>query len=121
MAEYKPLLYTLAFIFILGGVLSLMMSPFVDVNTYEPEGILTGFIELIEDGWTFNLPLLGERTINIISWFLLGSETAKEYLVNALVSLSLIPDLILTPIVIIMIVALIWSIVIIIKDIIPFT
>lgn len=126
MGNYRPLLYTLAFILSVGTILSVMMSPFVDVNTYEPEGILTGLIDFVEDGFIIEIPfflgLFGTSVnIDIVGWFLLGSATAKEYLVNALISLSLIPDIILTPIVIIMTIALIWSFIILIKDMIPFT
>lgn len=92
--EYYPALISLSIILVLGFVFPLIISPFVDVESIVPSGILENLITFVSDGITFTLPIIGEFTLNFFDLF---GETFKGYLVDNLTYMSLIPSIILIP------------------------
>lgn len=121
MASIKPLLI---FMGILIGVfifVNLFVTPIYNVDEIQPTGSVGTLINIVDNGWTFDLPFLGNSTIKPVSWFYFGSETVENFLVTQLTYLSIFPNIILTPMIILLIGSLAWTVLIIIKDIIPFT
>lgn len=121
MTSFKPILGTLILVFGLGLILNVFVSPFVDTTEPQVNSSLEGLVGFVEDGFYFDLPILGNETINPATWLWLGHDATTDFVVEQLTLMTYIPDAILVPLMIILLIALIYSFVIIIKDLVPFT
>lgn len=78
-------------LFLLGVFLPLVLSPFsAPLNDYQ--GYLSPIINFVQDGITFNLPLIlgGDLTLNIFGIF----GNFQEFLLNQIQGYSVIPAII---------------------------
>jgi hypothetical protein len=103
MTDYKPLYFTLTLLLIIGVVMPLIISDFVDVSEVETDSILDPLITLVNEGvgiFGFNLDIFG----------FLG-DTLQDSLVDYLTIFALIPEIILIPLIIIMIIGIVYTIV----------
>ena len=99
--DYVPLYITLGLIFIIGVGIPLMVSDFVDTSETVPDSAISPLVDLVENGisiFTFNINIFG----------FLG-DTLQNALVDYLTIFSYIPDLILIPLIIIMIVGIAYT------------
>lgn len=102
MGDYIPLMLSVGVILILGVMLPFAVSPFIEVDDLETTGLLNSTIDLIDDGITiggltiFGLTLYDGVSINPFN--VLGG--GKDYLVENMIYLSIIPEYILFPLII---------------------
>lgn len=122
MATFKPLLLFMVTLVTVFLFTNLIIAPIYDLSKVNPTGASKVMTDVISNGWSLNLPLLNETaTIKPVSWFYLGSETVETFLVDQLTYIGIMPNIIQIPIFVILFGSLGWSIIIIVKDIIPFT
>lgn len=103
MTDYRPLYFTLALLLIIGVVLPMIVSDFVNVSEVETDSILDPLITIIDEGvgiFGFNLNIFG----------FLG-DTLQGSLVDYLTIFALIPENILIPLLLIMITGIVYTIV----------
>jgi hypothetical protein len=119
MADFKPLIVVLLILFVIGIFLNVFIVPFTNADDPNPDSVLYGTINLIENGisindntmWCAIVPLLcviHVRPINIL-WF--GIDWITDFIVDDLTALSYIPNIIIAPFMIIFTLALILSII----------
>lgn len=122
MATFKPLLIFMVTLITVFLFINLVISPIYQIEDIQRKGITGSLADTVENGFNLeSLPFLGNTTIKPISWFYLGNQAVESFLINQLTYMSIIPSVILLPISIILIGSLGWTILIIVKDIIPFT
>lgn len=121
MATFKPLLIFMTILIGIFLIINLFISPVYDPDQIEVSESTESLINVIDEGWDLNLPLIEDATIKPISYLYFGSETVETFLINQITYLSLFPSVLLTPILILLIGSLGWAIIILIKDMIPFT
>lgn len=95
MGNNKPLIASVILILILGLVLNVFVSPFIDNPTIQEDSLIEGLINTIDNGVTLTLPIVGEFTINLVSIFWLGLDSVTDFIVEQLTLLTYIPNEIL--------------------------
>lgn len=101
--DYVPLYITLGMLFIIGVFMPLVVSDFVDVESPPESSFLNPLITLFDEGvsiFTFNLDIFG----------FLG-ETIQTALVNYVSIFAFIPNILLIPLMIIMIIGVVYTII----------
>lgn len=101
MGEWKPLYISLMLIITLGIFIPFVVSSVIDVDPNEVDGILGGFIDLVENGVSF-------FAFSINPFNILG-ETLKEYLINNIAVFYYIPNIILIPLILMITVGIFYS------------
>ena len=119
MADFKPLLISFLVIFLIGAFLNFFISPFVDSSTPESESVLAGFSSLVQDGVTLEIPIPIFGTIdmsfNPITFFWLGIDGVTDFMVEQINLLSHLPDIIVIPMFVLIILAIGFSIITIVR------
>lgn len=107
--DYRPLFFSLGFILFVGLLLPLIISSLVETPPIsEVTGVMSPFVDFVDEGFCITALLLGEICINPFD--LLG-DTLKDYLVDSLITLSIIPNEILIPILILTTLGIIYTII----------
>lgn len=123
MGDYKPILFVLLFIFILGGVLNLVISPIYDVTTPDNSSLMYDAIDFIENGFGIGttgildivFPDLEIITISPVTWLWFGNDKVTSFVVDQLTLMTYIPNSVLIPILIILLVTMIYGIISLIR------
>lgn len=122
MGEYKPLIFGVLLICLLGLILNVFISPFVDSTSVQSGSILYGFTNFVENGWSVNVPFLssifsniGTITLSPVTWLWLGINSVTDFVVGQLTLMTYIPNIILIPIVFIILIGFAYSLVTIIR------
>lgn len=122
MGEYKPIIFGVLLICLLGLVLNVFISPFVDNTAVNSGSILSGFINFVENGFTISVPFLSsifsslsEVHISPVTWLWLGISPVTDFVVEQLTLMTYIPNIILIPILIIILVGFAYSLVTIVR------
>ncbi len=115
MSEWKPLYFSLAIIFIVGGLIPFIISGFVDLEDIEIEGVIGTLVDIVQNGLDleiFDLSIMGFN-VGTVSFDLFGftGETIRAFVINQLVAFSVIPIYIKIPLLALVIVGFIYSIV----------
>jgi hypothetical protein len=113
MGEWEPMFYALIGLFIIAGIIPFFLTGFVDVEDVNINNtVLNNTINFIEDGTniTIPIPIFPDIVIpfNIFSYV---SEGVKDFIVTELTYLSLIPNWILYPFIVLFLLGLIYSII----------
>lgn len=110
MGDWKPLVFTFAFIIFLGLLVSLVASAFVPVESITTTGMMNDTINLINNGYNFtlNIPILPDVSGTLP--FPLPS-TPKSFLTTHMTYLGVIPESVLNPILFVCFVALVVGII----------
>jgi hypothetical protein len=110
MGEYQPLYLSLFIILIIGVVLPVFMGAIIqepqpdDINS-----LVTGIIELVDNGVTFDLgTIIG--TFNVNPFNILGT-TLKGSLINYLTAFGYIPLWLLIPLLIIITIGIFYTVI----------
>ena len=112
--DYKPLLYTVGFLLILGLSLNVFVAPFVSTSSVDSDSMLDGFINFVENG--YDISFLGSSTtISPVTWLWLGIDGVTNKVVEQLELLTYIPDGVLSIIIILMILSLAYTVVSLIR------
>lgn len=118
--EYKPILLVVLLLSITGIFMTLFITPFVS-ETPSDSSALTGLINFIENGVSFDLPVLGNMTFSPVTWFWLGIDSVTNWVVSSLTALSYLPDMFSIPIVVLIILSILFVVLFLISNLIPFT
>lgn len=118
MADLRPILICVLGIFLIAGFLNFFISPFVSASTPSPDSILYSFSNFIENGVDLNIPVpvFGtiDFTFNPITMLWLGIDGITDFIVEQLNLLSYLPDVIIIPYMIIVVLVFgftIWTLV----------
>lgn len=120
MGNWEPFAYLLVITLIVGTFLTFLVTPFVDVTQVNPTNsdYINTMINYTQQDFiqSYNASILG-FTFSLPSFNFLGliPDFAENYIVADLVALSYTPTAILIPFIIMWILALIWTLVAIIK------
>ena len=131
MTNYRPLFYSIGIIFFLAIAVNLVVAPFVDVSTANPESFMvtSGIHNFIYDiivetsffsSFNFDLDFLGNifgldlsitipfPTLNIFAFLPSG---ARNFIGDQITLITYIPDMVLIPIAVLSILGIIWGVV----------
>ncbi|MFW6130093.1 MAG: hypothetical protein ACOC56_02840 [Atribacterota bacterium] len=118
MSSWKSLSLAIIIFLLLPLSLNLLTTGLIDINEYyenNPDlsnNILSSAADLVENGISINLgSVFGFAVEGSINPFDLIGESAKNFIVDSIVILGVIPDIILIPLVTIGLIALIHAIV----------
>lgn len=111
MGEYWPLYVSLGILLVVGVLVPLVVADFYDPSEIEVSGVLSPLFDFIDNGITVDLPLIGEIGINPFDW--IGS--LKDSLLDYISYMSMIPNILLVPLTIIMIIGIIWGLIALFK------
>lgn len=115
MGDYKPVLYSVGFLLVIGLVLNIFVAPFIDTDTVVTDSILDGFIDFVENGFNITIPVVGEFSVSPVTWLWLGIDSVTDKVVDQLELMTYIPDSILSIIIILMILSLAYTVVTLIR------
>lgn len=115
MADIKPLFIVVLSIILIGALLNIVVSPFVDVGTPSNESMIGDFAEFVDDGFnvSVDIPFIGGfiewilgddvLTFNIspASVFSFGIDGIGDFYVSQLNLLSHLPDEFTIPLIVI--------------------
>lgn len=108
VGDYVPLMYALGLLLFIGLCVPFVLSFFVNVDDVEPSALASNLIDLVEDGIEIDLPLMDPFNFNPFD--LLGT-TLQGALVNSLTYLGLLPNFLVTFIIIMCVIAMIYTII----------
>jgi hypothetical protein len=103
MGDYVPLYYSLAIIFLIGILLPVVITSVVDINPDDIGGLVGFLVDIVEEGVSF-------FTFSFNPFDILG-EDLKNQLVNYIASFGYIPEVILYPLLIFVIIGFIYTLV----------
>lgn len=101
--DYIPLYITLGLLFSVGVLMPLVIGDFVDVDNPPENSIMNPIVDLIENGISF-------FTFELNIFSILGDDL-QESLVNYVKTFAFIPNLILIPLIIIMIIGVGYTVI----------
>lgn len=107
MADFKPLIYSIAFIMIIGLFVPFIIGFFIDVSDVPQSNLLNSTINIINDG--IEVDVLGLTSFDINPFSLLG-DTLISYITEALTFLSIFPDFLIKIIIVLITISLAYSI-----------
>lgn len=114
MSNFQYIFYSFVALMIIGTIIPLVISPFVDDEGYDEESIIAPLIDFINVEFEIHIPLFTTLRVVPIEIF---PEFITENIRSYIYSLSYIPNIILTPFMILF--AL--SMIIFLAKIMPFT
>lgn len=100
--DYRPLMYSVVLILIVGVVMPLIISPYVDVDDIPEESAMNPLITLFDEG----VSIFG-FSINIFGF--LGD--LQDNLVDYISIFAFIPNIVLIPLVIIMVLGIVYTLI----------
>lgn len=107
--DYKPLYISLTLIFVIGVVIPFILAGIVDLNEIQTSNVVvTPIINFVNNGFSLNFLGLGNFSFNIFDFF---GETLKQSLITYLSYFGLIPEVIIIPYIIIVLVGIVYTIV----------
>lgn len=121
MVSFKPILLSLALLFIIGAFLNLTIGSQVDVSSPSNDSVLAGFSNFVENGVLIDVPVLGNITFSPVTWLWLGFDSVTDFMVEQINLFTYLPDKLAIPIFVLIILAFGFVIIMIIKDLVPFT
>jgi len=128
MGNWKPLFYSLMAIFLIAIVTELVVAPFVEEGTPNPNSFLSGdvfdeYLETFSDDLIIGIPLF-DINFTIFSWevyipidmpvlnpLALMPFSWAEFMMTRIVLMTYIPDIILIPVLILTALGVIWGVV----------
>lgn len=114
MGEYVPLYISFGILLIIGVFLPLIASSFIDFEVIELSGFLGSMDTLIREGINldvFDVTFFGiDLGIPNFDIFGMLGETIRDYFSNLLVTFSVIPVIILIPLISLMMVGFVYTI-----------
>jgi hypothetical protein len=113
--DWVPLYISLLIIFIIGGIIPLCISGFVD-TTQAYNSFVDSITSFISDGFSFSVFGIFDLELNPFLWF---GEGFNSFMVSQLNAFSYIPPLISVPLLIIGTIGLVWGIINLVKSL-PF-
>lgn len=110
MSNWVPGAFGIGIILLLGFLFPLITEGFVDKESIQPTGLMNDTIDFFDNGYNFtiNLPILPDVDGTLPSPV---PSSMREPLVERLTYMSLIPNTILIPLLILSLLGIIWSIV----------
>lgn len=119
--DFKPMLIVLGILIVLTIFLNVFISPFVSSAGVSTNSSLEGFINFIDNGFSFQLPILGNITFSPVTWFWLGIDPITDWVVDSLVVISYLPDMFAVPLVILISLSFLFVVISLISGLVPFT
>lgn len=108
MDEGKYLYLSLILIFVIGGIVPLVISNFVNVEVNSYDGYLSPIVTFVQEGVTIKLPLLSSFTLNFFKIF---GGTIQNFIASQIVAFGLIPEIIGIPLLILIVFGFVYGIV----------
>lgn len=111
MSDHKPLIYTVAFLLIVGFVLPYFLGFFIDVDSIETSSLVSPLVDVIDYGFELDvIPIagVGEFDVNPFSW--LGS-TMQSYISDSITYLGLLPNFLIIIIIVLSSISILYSII----------
>lgn len=118
MTDYVPLYISLAIVFVFGITLPLVLVGFVP-ETYNPESVISPYINIVQygiNGTAFTIPIINYKYNYSFDYFAFLGDTLRGAYINYLNVMSWIPNYILIPIFVFVIVGTIYTIAIIVGN-----
>lgn len=110
MSNWFPGAFAIIIILFLGLVIPFIVSGVVTLDSIEPDGLMNDTINIIDDGYNFtiNIPILPDVAGTLPSPV---PSVMRDDLSDRLTYMSLIPSVILFPLLVLCFLGLMWSIV----------
>lgn len=109
MGDWEPLFYALGILFLLGIVLPQIVASFIDVTVIEPSPIVENLVDIVNSQVTIPIPFLSDITIVLIDPFNLFGGFLQGFITENILALTVIPNIILIPLLVIAILGIIYS------------
>lgn len=93
---------------------SLILPDFIDITTIQVNGVLSPIVDIVQNGISLsNIPIVGFFLPNSATFnpFAFLGETFQTYIISSLTLFSLIPDIILIPLLLYILLGIIWGII----------
>lgn len=110
MANWKPGAYAVGIILIIGFIFPLLVSGFIEVDSIQPTGIMNDTIDILDNGYNFtiHLPIVPDVEGTLPSPV---PEVLQEPIIDRLYFMSLIPSIVLIPLLILCLLGIVWTVV----------
>lgn len=119
MANWQPLAYLLISVFVLATLTITILDGFIDVSTPSSNSsIISPLVTYISGSFVYsiNASLFGfDFTLPLPNFLAILPQEAQDYIVSDFIALSYIPDWFLIPFSILFILALVWTLIALIK------
>jgi hypothetical protein len=105
---YAPLGVSVAVLLFIGLIFPYILGMFISVNDVKPSSFAGTLADLVDNGFSASIPIIGSVQINPFSW--LGS-TVQDTLYNSLTYLGILPNFIVIFIIVMCIISIVYSII----------
>lgn len=119
--DFKPILFVTLTLVLIGFFMGIFVNPHFSSVDPNPSSALYGLVDFVENGVSYDLPVLGTISFNPASWLWLGIDAVTDYFVDTLTSLTYLPNVLSIPLVVLLVIAFIFVVISLISGLIPFT
>jgi hypothetical protein len=107
--DYGGIVIALSILFVIGFIVPLCISPFVESGEYNQNSIAVPFIDFIENGVGMDwVPIVPDFSINIFGIF---GDGFQNFMVSQLEAFSYIPNIVAIPLLLFSFILFVYSII----------
>ena len=118
---FKPILFSVILVLVLGTFLTLFVAPFVDTNDPNENSSIYFVADFFDNGISisWDVPIFGEISTQFdpIGIFFSESNSIRIFIVDKINLMTYIPDVVIIPLMILVLMSLIYGVVAIIRGI----